>query len=132
MAFGFPGGFLRYLSASWLVWRLVKPIKNILNKRVPKFPADELDKSIFRPIFLVLLLLSFFQMIGSREALSVIQIGTIFGVVLTIGKLFTAIVVTHAVFTLASRPAALLAWVSGKFFGISIQGRILSSFFDIP
>ena len=123
MAFGFPGGFLRYLSASWLAWRLVKPIKNILNKRVPKFPADELDKSIFRPIFLVLLLLSFFQMIGSREALSVIQIGTIFGVVLTIGKLFTAIVVIYAVFTLASRPAALLAWVSGKFFGISIQGR---------
>ena len=123
MAFGFPGGFLRYLSASWLAWRLVIPIKNILNKRVPKFPADELDKSIFRPIFLVLLLLSFFQMIGSREALSVIQIGTIFGVVLTIGKLFTAIVVIYAVFTLASRPAALLAWVSGKFFGISIQGR---------
>ena len=101
----------------------MKPIKKILNERVPKFPADELDKSIFRPIFLVLLLLSFFQMIGSREAISVIQIGTIFGVVLTIGKLFTAIVVIYAVLTLASRPAALLAWVSGKFFGISIQGR---------
>ena len=97
--------------------RLVEPAK------FPKFPAEELDKSIFRPIFLVFLLLSFFQMIGSREALSVIQIGTIFGVVLTIGKLFTAIVVIYAVFTLASRPAALLAWVSGKFFGISIQGR---------
>lgn len=123
MIAGFPGGFLRYLSATWLVWRLVEPIKNILSKYAPKFPTEELDKSIFRPIFLVLLLLSFFQMIGSREALSVIQIGTIFGVVLTIGKLFTAIVVIYAVFTLASRPAAFLAWISGKFFGISIQGR---------
>ena len=123
IALGFPGGFLRYLSAVWLTWKLVKPIKEILKKRAPNFPADEVDKSIFRPIFLVLLLLTFFQMIGSREALSVIQIGTIFGVVLTIGKLFSAVVVVYAIFTLASRPASFLAWISGKFFGISIQGR---------
>lgn len=123
IALGFPGGFLRYLSIAWLVWRLVKPFKSLSKKYAPKFPAEELDKSIFRPVFLVILLLTFFQMIGSREALSVIQIGTIFGVVLTIGKLFTAVVITYAIFALASRPASLLAWISGKFFGISIQAR---------
>ena len=35
----------------------------------------------------------------------------------------TAIVVIYGVFALASRPATILAWISAKFFGISLQGR---------
>jgi len=121
--FGLPGGFLRYLSGAWLIWRLIEPIKIVLEKRFPKFPTEELDKSIFRPIFLVILITSFFQMIGSRESISLIQIGTIFGVILTIGKLFTAIVIIYGIFAFSSRPASLLAWISARFFGISSQSR---------
>ena len=115
MAFSLPGGFLRYLSLAWLTWRLIDPIQALLEKYFPRFPTDELDKAIFRPLFLVTLILTFFQMIGSRESLSVIQIGKIFGVVITVGKLFTVLVIIYAIFTFASRPASLLAWVCYRF-----------------
>lgn len=123
MAASFPGGFLRYLSGIWLIWRLLEPIKSLTSKRFPEFPFEELESSILRPIFLLVVVLSFFQIIGSRESLSVIQLGTIFGVVITIGKLFSAIVITYAIFTFASRPASLLAWISAQFFGIKPQSR---------
>ena len=123
MTFSLPGGFLRYLSLAWLTWRLIDPIQALLERYVPKFPTDELDKTIFRPLFLVTLLLTFFQMIGSRESLSVIQIGNVFGVVITVGKLFTVLVIIYAIFTFASRPASLLAWICYRFFGMKAQSR---------
>lgn len=41
-----------------------------------------------------------------------------FGVTLTIGKLFNALVIVYRVITLASRPAAFAAGWGGSFFGI--------------
>jgi potassium efflux system protein len=121
--FELPGGFLRYLCAAWLIWRLIDPIKLLLGKRFPNFPSEELDKSIFRPVFLVVFTLTFFQTIGSRESLSIIKLGTVFGVVVTIGKLFSAIVILYAIFAFSSRPASLLALISSQFFGMQPQTR---------
>jgi potassium efflux system protein len=123
LSLDFPSGFLRYLSSAWLIWRLSEPIKIFMISKFPKFPADELDKSIFRPIFLVILILTFFQTLGSRESLSLIKLGTIFGVVITVGKLFSAIVILYGIFTFASRPASILAWISSQFFGMRPQTR---------
>ena len=123
LSLGFPCGFLRYLSFAWLIWRLSEPIKIFITEKFPRFPADELDKSIFRPIFLVVLTLTFFQIIGSRESLSIIKLGTIFGVIVTIGKLCSAVVILYAIFTFASRPASILAWISSQFFGMRPQTR---------
>ena len=63
------------------------------------------------------------RQIGSRESLSVIQIGSVFGVVITVGKLFTVLVIIYAIFTFASRPASLLAWICYRFFGMKAQSR---------
>ena len=123
LALDFPTGFLRYLASAWLIWRLIEPFKMLLSKRYPNFPTEELDKSIFRPIFLVVMTLTLFQMVGSRESLSIIKLGTIFGVDLTIGKLFSAIVILYGIFTFASRPASLMAWISSQFFGMRPQTR---------
>ena len=120
---GVTAGYLQYLALLWVIWRCVEPTKQLILRRFPKFPVEEIDKSFFRPILLVLSILTFFQMLGSRESLSLISLGSVFGVALTIGKLCTALVIVYLVITLASRPAAFAAWLSGGFFGIQPQGR---------
>jgi potassium efflux system protein len=120
---GVTAGVLQYLAVLWLIWRCVEPTKQLIQRRYPKAPVDDLDRSIFRPLLLVVTIITFFQMLGSRESLSLIPLGNVFGVTLTMGKLFSALVIVYVIVTFASRPAALVAWLGGKFFGLQPQGR---------
>ena len=122
--FEIPGGYLQYLSLLWLIWRCVAPTKAVVQQKFPKFPIDEFDKSFFRPILLVITILTFFQMLGSRESIALISLGDVLGVSLTVGKLSTAIFVTYLIIAFASRPASLVAWLGGSFFGMKPQGRV--------
>ncbi|MEC8440988.1 MAG: mechanosensitive ion channel domain-containing protein [Cyanobacteriota bacterium] len=118
-----PGGYLQYLALLWLIWRLVKPINLLIEQRFPNLPVNELDRMLFRPLLLVFTVLSFFQILGSRESLSIIEIGDVFGVTLTVGKLFTALAISYLIVAYAKRPAALVAWMGGSFLGLKPQGK---------
>ena len=118
---GVPGGYLQYLALLWLIWRLIEPANLLLSRRFPKLPVEELDRSLFRPILLIFSVLSFFQILGSRQSLSIIEIGEVFGVNLTVGKLLTALVVTYLITAYARRPAAFVAWLGGSFLGLKPQ-----------
>ena len=122
-AFGFPGGLVQYLAMLWLLWRLFKPINLLVQQRFPNLPVNELDRMLFRPLLLVFTVLSFFQILGSRESLSIIEIGDIFGVTLTVGKLFSALTITYLIVAYAKRPAALVAWLGGHYIGLKPQGQ---------
>jgi potassium efflux system protein len=122
-AFGFPGGLVQYLAMLWLLWRLFKPINLLVEQRFPNLPVNELDRMLFRPLLLVFTVLSFFQILGSRESLSIIEIGDIFGVTLTVGKLFSALTITYLIVAYAKRPAALVAWLGGHYIGLKPQGQ---------
>ena len=118
---GVPGGYLQYLALLWLIWRLIEPANLLLSRRFPKLPVEELDRSLIRPILLIFSVLSFFQILGSRQSLSIIEIGEVFGVTLTVGKLLTALVVTYLITAYARRPAAFVAWLGGSFLGLKPQ-----------
>ena len=122
-AFGFPGGLVQYLAMLWLLWRLFKPINLLVEQRFPNLPVNELDRMLFRPLLLVFTVLSFFQILGSRESLSIIEIGDVFGVTLTVGKLFSALRITYLIVAYAKRPAALVAWLGGHYIGLKPQGQ---------
>jgi len=122
-ALSIPGGVLQYLALLALIWRLVEPCKLLISRRFPKAPVEDVDKTLFRPVLLVVSVLTFFQMLGSRESLSLISLGSVFGVALTVGKLCTALVVTYLIVAFASGPAAFVAWLGSKFFGIKPQSQ---------
>ena len=118
---GVPGGYLQYLALIWLIWRLIKPTNLLLKRRFPKLPVEQLDQALFRPVLVVFTVISFFQILGSRESLSIIELGEVFGVTLTVGKLLTALVITYLITAYARRPAALVAWLGGFFLGLKPQ-----------
>ena len=118
---GVPGGYLQYLALIWLIWRLIKPTNLLLKRRFPKLPVEQLDQALFRPVLVVFTVISFFQILGSRESLSIIELGEVFGVTLPVGKLLTALVITYLITAYARRPAALVAWLGGFFLGLKPQ-----------
>ena len=62
---GVTAGYLQYLVLLCVIWRCVEPTKQLILRRFPKFPVDEIDKSFFRPILLVLSILTFSRCWGA-------------------------------------------------------------------
>ena len=43
---GVTAGYLQYLALLWVIWRCVEPTKQLILRRFPKFPVEEIDKSL--------------------------------------------------------------------------------------
>ncbi|MAF41984.1 MAG: mechanosensitive ion channel protein [Cyanobium sp. ARS6] len=117
-----PYGLLRYFGLLWLGWNLFTPLKMLVEKTNPRFPIGEVE-TIFKPIYAFSATLSLLSLLGSRENLARIGVANFFGVEITLGKIYTAIVAIYLIVTIASRPAALMAWLSGVVFGIEKRNQ---------
>ena len=49
-----------------MLWLCLEPAKQLILGRFPKIPVEEIDKSLFHPVLLVVSIITFFQMLGSR------------------------------------------------------------------
>lgn len=122
-AFQAPFGLLRYFGLLWLGWNLFTPLKLLVQKLNPQFPIAELESTFFKPVYVITATVSMLSLLGSRENLARVGIANLFGVEITLGKVYTAIVAIYLIVTIASRPAALMAWISGAIFGVRQQNR---------
>ena len=118
-----PFGLLRYFGLLWLGWNLFTPLKMLVEKTDPRFPIAEIETTLFKPIYVFTATLSLVSLLGSRENLARIGVANLFGVEITLGKMYTAIVAIYLIVTIASRPAALMAWLSGVIFGVQKRNQ---------
>ena len=118
-----PFGLLRYFGLLWLGWNLFTPLKMLVEKTNPRFPIGEVETTLFKPIYVFTATLSLLSLLGSRENLARIGVANLFGVEITLGKMYTAIVAIYLIVTIASRPAALMAWLSGVIFGVQKRNQ---------
>ena len=121
--FQLPGGLIRYFGLLWLGWNLFTPLKTLLLHFNSSFPVDELQSTFLKPVYVILATLSFIRLLGSLENLARIPVASLFSVELSLGKIYTAIVAVYVIITVASRPAAFMAWLSGQIFGVKEQNR---------
>ncbi len=120
---GLPWGLLRYFGLLWLGWMLFTPLKTLLLKINKQFPVEELESTFLRPIYVIITTLSFLRLMGSMENLAQTAVANLFGVELTLGRIYLAVVAIYVILTLASRPATFLAWLSGVLFGVRPRNR---------
>ena len=120
---GLPWGLLRYFGLLWLGWMSFTPLKTLLLSINKEFPVDELESTFLRPIYVIAASLSFVRLMGSTENLSQTTIANLFGVELTLGRIYLAVIAIYVIITLASRPATFLAWLSGVLFGVRPRNR---------
>ena len=118
-----PYGLLRYFGLLWLGWNLFTPLKMLVGKTNPRFPIREIETTLFKPIYVFTATLSLLSLLGSRENLARIGVANLFEVEITLGKMYTAIVAIYLIVTIASRPAALMAWLSGVIFGVQKRNQ---------
>ncbi len=118
-----PFGLLRYFGMLWLGWNLFTPLKMVVEKTNPRFPIREIETTLFKPIYVFTATLSLLSLLGSRENLARIGVANLFEVEITLGKMYTAIVAIYLIVTIASRPAALMAWLSGVIFGVQKRNQ---------
>ena len=118
-----PYGLLRYFGLLWLGWNLFTPLKMLVEKTNPRFPIGEIETTLFKPIYVFTATLSLLSLLGSRENLARIGVANLFEVEITLGKMYTAIVAIYLIVTIASRPAALMAWLSGVIFGVQKRNQ---------
>ena len=118
-----PGGLIHYFGLLWLGWNLFTPLKTLLLHFNNTFPVDELQSTFLKPVYVILATLSFIRLMGSLENLSRIPVAYLFNVELSLGKIYTAIIAVYVILTVASRPAAFMAWLSGQIFGVKEQNR---------
>ena len=120
---GLPWGLLRYFGLLWLGWMSFTPLQAVLLSIDNKFPVDELESTFLRPVYFIVASISFVRLMGSTQNLSQTPIANLFGVELTLGRIYVAIIAIYVVMTLSSRPATFLAWVSGVLFGVRPKNR---------
>lgn len=120
---GLPWGLLRYFGLLWLGWMLFTPLKTLLLKINKSFPVEELESTFLRPVYVIVASLSFVRLMGSTENLSQMPVANLFGVELTLGRIYLAIILIYTIFTLASRPATFLAWLSGVLLAVRPRNR---------
>ena len=120
---GLPWGLLRYFGLLWLGWMLFTPLKTLVLKINKQFPVEELESTFLRPIYVIIATLSFLRLMGSMENLAQTAVANLFGVELTLGRIYLAVVAIYVILTLASRPATFLAWLSGVLFGVRPRNR---------
>ena len=120
---GLPWGLLRYFGLLWLGWMLFTPLKTLLLRINKKFPVEELESTFLRPVYVIVASISFVRLMGSMENLSQMPVANLFGVELTLGRIYLAIILIYTIFTLASRPATFLAWLSGVLLAVRPRNR---------
>ena len=117
-----PFGLLRYFGLLWLGWNLSTPLKLLVERVNPRFPIGEGDHAVQADLCLQRHAVTS-EPAGSRENLARIGVATLFGVDITLGKIYTAIVSIYLIVTVALKTCSIEAKLSGVVFGVKQRNQ---------
>ena len=120
---GWDAGLLGYLGLSWLGWNFLSLLDSLLQQLMPAPRVHELQSRLVRPLYLITVVLMFINRLDNINDLSVIELGQVFGVSVTLGKLFTSLVVSYLLLVGTGPPAAGVSWLLQKLLGYSEGSR---------
>jgi len=120
---GLPTGLATLLGLLALSWFGLDLLLGQLARWLPQGQLRHLDSRLVRPAFLVIAALLLISEVDSLASLSVIVLGRVMGVLVTVGKLLTALMVTYLLLVGSKPPAQLLAWLAQRMLRISDSSR---------
>ena len=120
---GLPYALTMQLGVIWLGWYGLNLLRSVLLRWLPNNRVHQLESRLLRPAYLVLAVLVLISSVDSLQDLAVAPIGELFGVAISAGKLFQALVVIYLVLVGCGPPAAGLAWLVQRAVGMSEGSR---------
>ena len=122
-AFGQPYGLCRQLGIIWLGWYGLHLLHPLLLRWLPEERVHQLESRLLRPGFLLVSALALIKEVDSLNDVAVTRLGDVFGVSISTGELFRAVVVIYLVLVGCGPPAAALAWLVQRAVGLSDGSR---------
>ena len=110
-AAGLPWRFSLSLGVLYLGWQGLNLLHGLLNRRIEAKSLRQLESRLIRPAFLLLAALTVIRQLDSVQDLAIIPLGRWFGVPLSLGQLFQALVILYLVAIGSAAPAQGLAWL---------------------
>ena len=120
---GLPYALTMQLGVIWLGWYGLNLLRSVLLRWLPNNRVHQLESRLLRPAYLVLAVLVLISSVDSLQDLAVAPMGELFGVAISAGKLFQALVVIYLVLVGCGPPAAGLAWLVQRAVGMSEGSR---------
>jgi small-conductance mechanosensitive channel len=118
-----PYALTMQLGVIWLGWYGLNLLRSVLLRWLPNNRVHQLESRLLRPAYLVLAGLVLISSVDSLQDLAVAPMGELFGVAISAGKLFQALVVIYLVLVGCGPPAAGLAWLVQRAVGMSEGSR---------
>ena len=116
-------GLSLLIGRLWLGWYGLHLLHPLLLLCLPPERVHQLESRLLRPIFLVVAALALIRDVDSVRDLAVAPLGEVFGVAISAGDLFEALVVIYLVLVGCGPPAAGLAWLVQRAVGLSEGSR---------
>ena len=120
---GIANGLSLLIGRLWLGWYGLHLLHPLLLLCLPPERVHQLESRLLRPIFLVVAALALIRDVDSVRDLAVAPLGEVFGVAISAGDLFEALVVIYLVLVGFGPPAAGLAWLVQRAVGLSEGSR---------
>jgi potassium-dependent mechanosensitive channel len=120
---GLPNGLALQLSGLWLGWHGLNRFAHLLHRWLPHDRVQHLNSRLLRPVFLSGAAYLMISNVDSVPQLAVIQLGTVMGVPLYLGKLVDSVVVIYLVLVGSGPPAAAVAWLLQRSLSLSPGSR---------
>ena len=120
---GIANGLSLLIGRLWLGWDGLHLLHPLLLLCLPPERVHQLESRLLRPIFLVVAALALIRDVDSVRDLAVAPLGEVFGVAISAGDLFEALVVIYLVLVGCGPPAAGLAWLVQRAVGLSEGSR---------
>ena len=118
-----PYGLTQLLGTLWMGWYGLQLLHWLLLRWLPDLAAHQLESRLLRPAYLLVAALVLISVVDSLQDLAVAPLGELFGVAISAGKLFQAVVVIYVVLVGCGPPAAGLAWLVQRAVGVSEGSR---------
>jgi len=122
-AVGIPYALTALLGVIWLGWYGLNRLRRVLLRWLPDTRVHQLESRLLRPAYLLLAALVLISELDSLQDLAVAPLGKLFGVAISAGKLFQALLVIYLVLVGCGPPAAGLAWLMQRAVGMSEGSR---------
>ena len=120
---GMPAGLALLIGQLWLGWYGLSLLNRLLARWLPPARRHQLNSRLLRPLFILLAIGVVIDRLDSLSDLAVIPLGQVFGVEVSAGKVFNAVLVVYLVLVGCGPPAAGLAWLMQRAIGISEGSR---------
>ena len=112
-------GLISYAGLCWLGWNLLSLLRKLLQRFLPAEQVRSLETRLLRPVYLAIAGINLISQLDNINDLGVIQLGSLFGVSVTLNKLILAFLASYLLIIGNKLPATGLAWLLKKILGFS-------------